>query len=88
MICFPNKDFTSDIQLARILYSTTKEKLSKIANRLDLYVSPNIAKDKMAHRLADEMLSNPIEIISRLSRTELLLLEEFLEKEKLKTKNN
>lgn len=78
MICIPNTDFTSDIELARILYSTTKEKLFKIANRLDLYVSPNIAKDKMARRLADEILSNPIEVVSRLSRTELLLLEEFI----------
>lgn len=64
--------------MARILYSSTKEKLSKIAKRLDLYVSTNIVKDKMARNLANEILSNPIEVVSRLSRTELLLLEEFL----------
>lgn len=78
MICIPNKDFSSDVELARVLYSSTKEKMSKIANRLDLYVSQNIAKEKMARRLADEILSNPIEVVSRLSRTELLLLEEFI----------
>ncbi len=66
------------MQLAQVLHSTTKEKLSKIANRLDLYVSPNITKDKMARRLADEILANPIEVVSRLSRTELLLLEEII----------
>lgn len=32
----------------------------------------------MATRLAEEILSNPIEVVSRLSNTELLLLEEFL----------
>lgn len=78
MVTIPNTDFKSNIPLADVLYCKTKESMLKIANRLDLYVSPNIAKAKMAIRLADAMLSNPIEIVSRLSKTELLLLEEFL----------
>lgn len=82
MVTIPNTDFKSNVKLANILYCKTKESMLKIANRLDLYVSPNIAKAKMATRLADEMLSNPIEIVSRLSKTELLLLEELLNAEK------
>lgn len=78
MVTIPNTDFSSDIKLAQVLYCKTKEAMSKIADRLDLYVSPNIGKDKMARRLSEEMLSNPLEIVSRLSKTELLLLEEFL----------
>lgn len=78
MVTIQNTDFHSNVALARILECKTKEAMSKIANRLDLYVSPNIAKAKMATRLADGMLENPIEIVSRLSKTELLLLEEFL----------
>lgn len=78
MVTIPNTDFKSDIALANVLYCKTRESMLKIASRLDLYVSPNIAKAKMATRLAQEMLENPIEIVSRLSKTELLLLEEFL----------
>lgn len=78
MVTIDNTDFASNHDLADILVCKTKEAMAKIAHRLDLYVSPNIAKAKMAARLAQEMLENPIEIVSRLSKTELLLLEEFL----------
>ena len=78
MVTIDNTEFSSAQSLAAILSCKTKEAMVKIANRLDLYISPNIAKAKMATRLAEEILSNPIEIVSRLSRTELLLLEEFL----------
>jgi len=78
MVTIDNTDFTSDISLASVFAVKTKEAMVKIADRLDLYVSPNMAKAKMASRLAEEILSNPIEIVSRLSKTELLLLEEFL----------
>ena len=78
MVTIANTNFSSNQRLAAILAVKTKEAMTKIANRLDLYVSPNIAKAKMASRLAEEILSNPIEVVSRLSKTELLLLEEFL----------
>ena len=55
-----------------------KDELLKIAKRLDFYVSPNVTKDKIAARLAAGMLSEPIETVSRLSKTELLLLEELI----------
>lgn len=77
MITIPDKTFKSSLKLADILFVMKKDELLKIAKRLDFYVSPNVNKDKVASRLADSMLSEPIEIVSRLSKTELLLLEEF-----------
>lgn len=52
-----------------------KVELLKTSRRPDLYVSPNVTKDKVASRLAESMLEEPIEIVSRLSKTELILLE-------------
>lgn len=78
MVTIAYTNFYSNQSLAAILAVKTKEALDKIAERIDLYVSPNIAKAKMVSRLAEEILSNPIEVVSRLSKTELLLLEEFL----------
>lgn len=78
MITIPDKTFKSSLRLADILYVMKKDELLKIAKRLDFYVSPNVNKNKVASRLADSMLSEPIEIVSRLSKTELLLLEELL----------
>ena len=78
MITIPNKSFKSSQKLSEILYVMKKDELLKIANRLDYYISPNINKEKMASRLAASMLAEPIEIVSRLSKTELLLLEQLI----------
>lgn len=78
MITIPDKSFKSSIKLADILYVMKKDEMLKIAKRLDFNVSPNVNKDKTATRLAESMLEVPIEIVSRLSKTELLLLEELL----------
>lgn len=78
MVTLPDKTFKSSLKFADILYVMKKDELLKIAKRLDFNVSPNINKDKVASRLADSMLAEPIEIVSRLSKTELLLLEELL----------
>ncbi|MDE5872225.1 MAG: hypothetical protein K2H22_09830 [Muribaculaceae bacterium] len=78
MITIPDKSFKSSIKLADILYVMKKDEMLRIAKRLDFYVSPNVNKDKTATRLAKNILEEPIEIVSRLSKTELLLLEELL----------
>lgn len=78
MITIPDKSFKSSLKLSDILYVMKKDELLKIAHSLDFYVSPNVNKDKTALRLAASMLEEPIEIVSRLSKTELLLLEELI----------
>ena len=50
----------------------------KVYKKFDLYVSPNLRKDETSRRVALEVLDNPIEILSRLSKTELLVLDEFV----------
>ena len=49
-----------------------------ICKKLDLYVSPNIRKDETARRLAVEILENPIEVLSRLCKAELQIVDEFV----------
>lgn len=78
MVQIEDKTMTSDFSLESILYSKKKENLLKVAKRLDFWISPNVTKAKVAKRLADDMLENPMEIITRLSKSELLLLDEFL----------
>lgn len=78
MVTIKDMSFSSDQKLSDILYVMKKEELLKIAKRLDFYVSPNVTKDKVAARLAASMLAEPIEIVSRLCKTELLLLEELI----------
>ena len=78
MVTIKDKSFSSAQKLSSILYVMKKDELLKIAKRLDFYISPNITKDKIASRLAAGMLAEPIEIVSRLSKTELLLLEELI----------
>ncbi|MFR7599370.1 MAG: hypothetical protein ACLUV4_06145 [Prevotella sp.] len=78
MITIPNKDFkSSNIMLQQIIHSTTKVKMLKVCKKFDLYVSPNLRKDETSRRIALEVMDNPIEILSRLSKTELLILDEF-----------
>lgn len=79
MITIPNKNFSADsIRLAQLLNSTTKVNMLKVCKKFDLYVSPNLKKDEAARRIANEVVDNPIEIISRLSKTELQILDEFV----------
>ena len=79
MIVIPNKNFTADgIRLVQLLNSTTKVNMLKACHKLDLYVSPNLKKDETARRIAQEMLDNPIEILSRLNKQELQIVDEFV----------
>lgn len=79
MIVIPNKNFTADsIRLVQLLNSTTKVNMQKACDKLDLYVSPNLKKDETARRIAQEMLDNPIEILSRLNKQELQIVDEFV----------
>ena len=79
MIVIPNKNFTADsIRLVQLLNSTTKVNMLKACDKLDLYVSPNLKKDETARRIAQEMLDNPIEILSRLNKQELQIVDEFV----------
>lgn len=79
MIVIPNKNFTADsIHLVQLLNSTTKVNMLKACDKLDLYVSPNLKKDETAKRIAQEMLDNPIEILSRLNKQELQIVDEFV----------
>lgn len=75
MIAIPNKNFTADgIRLVQLLNSTTKVNMLKACDKLDLYVSPNLKKDETARR----MLDKPIEILSRLNKQELQIVDEFV----------
>lgn len=79
MVTIKNTDFTSNQSLAAILNVKTKVDMLKIIKKLDLYVSPNLKKDETARRVAQELLDNPISILSCLCKTELELLNEFIE---------
>lgn len=57
---------------------TTKVEMLKVCKKFDLYVSPNLRKDEISRRVALEVMDNPIEILSRLSKTELQILDEFV----------
>ena len=79
MITIPNEAFKANsIHLSQILYSTTKVEMLKVCKKFDLYVSPNLKKDETARRVAAEVVDNPIEILSRLSKTELQIVDEFV----------
>lgn len=78
MITIKNTDFTSNIDLAAIFMVLTKEEMIETSKKLDLYVSPNLKKDKTARRLVDEKLENPLAVLCSLSKTELQLVDEFV----------
>ena len=79
MIVLPDtKTFDSSIRFVLLLNSTTKVNMLKAWDKLDLYVSPNLKKDETARRIAQEMLDNPIEILSRLNKQELQIVDEFV----------
>ena len=79
MITIPNTNFKADnVSLGQVLNSTTKVNMLTVCKKFDLYVSPNLKKDEIARRIASEVLHNPIEILSRLSKTELQMVDEFV----------
>lgn len=79
MITLPDKTRTSaDISLEQILNCTTKDNMLKVCKKFDLYVSPNLKKEETARRISDELLDNPLEILSRLSKAELQIIDEFV----------
>lgn len=69
---------STDIELYQIYVAMTKEQLLKIAKKLDLWVSPNYSKQKTAEMLADQVLDSPIEVVTRLAKAELELLDELV----------
>lgn len=78
MVTIDDTSFSSDIQLADILKVLTKADMLKIIKKLDLYVSPNLKKEETARRVAQELLDNPISILSNLCKAELELLDEMI----------
>lgn len=78
MITIKNTDFTSNISLASILMVRTKEYMLDTCKKLDLYVSPNLKKEEMARRVAQEILDNPLAVLCSLSKSELQLADEFV----------
>lgn len=79
MITIKNTDFTSSLSLAAVLAVRTKEQMLDTCKKLDLYVSPNIRKDEMAHRLAAEILDYPLAVLCSLGKNELQLVQEFVQ---------
>ena len=77
MISIPDSSYTSDLKLSDILYTMTKAEMLKTCNTLDLYVSPNLNKDKTSDRLADEILRNPTTVLCSLNKQELEIIDEF-----------
>lgn len=78
MITIPNKYLEADkIELSDILLATTKAYMLRTCKKFDLYVSPNVSNGKTAIRIAEEIIGNPIEIVSRLSKSDLQIIDEF-----------
>lgn len=78
MVTIKDTSFSSNITFADVLNVKTKAQMLEICKKLDLYVSPNIKKDEMANRLATEILNNPIEVLSRLCKADLQIVDEFV----------
>ena len=76
MITLPNTTYkASDISLSAILNSTTKVNMLTVLKKFDLYASLNLKKDETARRIAREVIDIPIEILSRLNKTELQIVD-------------
>lgn len=79
MITIPDKNFrANEISLAQLLNSTTKVNMLKVLKKFDLYASPNLRKEETSRRIAAEVIANPIEILSRLNKSELQIVDEFV----------
>lgn len=79
MVTIDNTQFTSDINLASVYGCMTKQRMLDIVKKLDLYVSPNLKKEETARRVAQEVLDNPVSVLSSLCKAEHQLLAEFIE---------
>lgn len=79
LIITENPQESTDLELYQIYIAMTKDQMLGIAKRLDLWVSPNVSKSKTAERLADAVLENPIEVVTRLAKAELQLLDELVQ---------
>ena len=79
LITVPSKDYRADdISLLQILNSTTKANMLSVCKKFDLYVSPNVKKIETARRISEGLIDNPIEVVSRLSKVELQIIDEFV----------
>ena len=78
MTTIKHTNFKSNTALADILAVKTKADMLKICDKLDLYVSPNLKKDETARRIASEILSHPIHVLSQLCKSELQLLDKIV----------
>ena len=61
-----------------ILAVQARVELLEIIDKLGLYVSLNLKKEETVQRVAQELLENPIAILSKLSKKELELLDELV----------
>lgn len=75
MITISHTHYSSNFSLSEILSVLTKTEMLTICNKLDLYVSPNLKKDETARRVAQEILAQPINVLSQLCKAELQLLD-------------
>lgn len=78
MVTIKNKEYGSNISLAAIYNCMAKQRMLDIAKKLDLYVSPNLKKEETARRVAEEILSAPVNIMCSLCKAEHQLLEELV----------
>lgn len=78
MITIKNKEYGSNINLASIYNCMAKQRILDIAKKLDLYVSPNLKKEVTARRVAEEVLSAPVNVMCSFCKAEHQLLEEFV----------
>ena len=77
MITISHTHYSSNFSLSGIFSVLTKTEMLKICNKLDLYVSPNLKKDETARRVAQEILAQPINVLSQLCKAELQLLDKI-----------
>lgn len=69
MITLPDKSFkSSSIRLSQVYRSMTKVNMLKICKKLDIYVSPNLHKDKTAARVAEAVFDDPISVLYALQQ--------------------
>ena len=78
MVTISNTNFKSNLSLASILAVMKKTEMLSICKKLDLYVSPNLVKEKTAQRLAIEILSSPMNVLAQFCKAELQLLDKLI----------
>lgn len=79
MITILNIHFwVNNVSLDQVLKSATKVNMLAVCKGFYFYVSSNLKKGETARRIASEVLHNPIEILSRLRKYELQMVDEFV----------